>query len=383
MNHDKVYPTLSSEQKENIMKQAVALAKKGLGAAAPNPCVGAILTKGGEIVAQGWHKKYGYPHAEIEVIGQAKEKGLDLSQCALWVTLEPCNHYGKTPPCTQAILESGISRVFVGTKDPNPQVTGGGIEFLREKGVQVEVGIAEQTCQDLIADFVIWQSKKRPYLLLKLAITLDGKIATRSGDSGWVSGKKSREKVHQLRNRVQGVMVGGNTFFQDDPRLTCRLSSHNPERQPKAFILTSRLPSSEDAFCLLRERPQDLVFLTPQTELEESKANKLAKKGVKVWPVPGTKGKVLLGSVLERMFEEYSCYYLLVEGGGQLAWTLVEQDLVDELHIFMAPKILGDEKAQSCFSGRGQVKEMAQAYPWRIVDYNQIDEDFWLVMKSR
>lgn len=196
--------------------------KKGLGYTAPNPCVGAVITKGEHILGQGYHKRFGEDHAEVAAIKDAIARGHNLEGSTLWVTLEPCNHYGKTPPCTKAILEHKIKRVNIGTLDPNPNVKGGGAEFLRSKGVLVDVGFNHFECKRLIQDFITWNTKKRPYIFLKLAQSLDGKIATKEGDSKWISCEKSREFVHKLRAKVDCILVGGNTFFNDNPRLTPR-----------------------------------------------------------------------------------------------------------------------------------------------------------------
>lgn len=193
-----------------FMDLAIDLAERGRGRTAPNPCVGAVLTRGGAAVAQGWHTACGQPHAEVEALHDAAAKGVDPRQCTLYVTLEPCNHQGRTPPCTRAILEAGVPEVVVGCADPNPAVAGGGADFLRGRGVTVRMGVRERRCRDLIADFLIWQTTSRPYSILKLATTLDGKIATRDGKAAWISGEASRREVHRLRTWCQAVIVGGS-----------------------------------------------------------------------------------------------------------------------------------------------------------------------------
>jgi len=199
------------------MARAVELAGRGFGSTAPNPCVGAVLVKGGRIVAEGWHAVYGGPHAEINCLADARAKGVSPADCVLYVTLEPCNHYGKTPPCAQAVYEAGIRSVVVGARDPNPDVAGGGIAFLRERGVHVETGVLAKQCFNLIADFIIWKTTPLPYLYLKLATTIDGRIATRTGDSAFVSNAASRLEVHRLRSKVGAVMVGAGTLCADNP----------------------------------------------------------------------------------------------------------------------------------------------------------------------
>ena len=214
------------------MARAVELAVRGKGTTAPNPCVGAVLVRDGAVVAEGWHMRCGGPHAEVNCLADAGAKGVDPSACALYVTLEPCNHHGRTPPCTMAVLEAGVPEVVVGAGDPNPKVAGGGAEFLRQRGVRVRQGVLGQACRDLIADFLVWQFTGRTFNTLKMAATLDGRIAARNGHSAWVSGPESREMVHELRARVDAVVVGGGTLRQDNPRLTARPRSGEPDKQP-------------------------------------------------------------------------------------------------------------------------------------------------------
>ncbi|MBT8762692.1 bifunctional diaminohydroxyphosphoribosylaminopyrimidine deaminase/5-amino-6-(5-phosphoribosylamino)uracil reductase RibD [Desulfohalobiaceae bacterium Ax17] len=394
--------------KDQIMLQAAYLAKQGKGKTAPNPCVGAVIVKDGQIVARGWHKAYGQAHAEVEAITEARNKGVDLKNTSLFVTLEPCNHYGKTPPCTRAILEAGIKKVFVGARDPNPHVQGGGIEFLRANGVRVEAGILEEECRDLIADFIAWTQEKRPYSYLKIASTLDGKIATYNGHSKWITSHKAREEVHRLRSQVGAVIVGGNTFYADNPKLTCRLEG-DELAQPLAVIVTSRLPETDDSFYLLSERAAQTVFWTTEEKASSSQAERLRSLGCQVWGLPleaekqgsWEAGKLERGedtekqnvesqrrgfdlrSGFDRLFQEYKIYYTLCEGGGRLALSLLEQDLVDELCLFLAPKILGDNAATSSFSGR-KVESMDEAINFRLTDLSRIGPDIFLrLMKNR
>jgi diaminohydroxyphosphoribosylaminopyrimidine deaminase / 5-amino-6-(5-phosphoribosylamino)uracil reductase len=363
------------------MLQAVELAERGRGATAPNPCVGALLaTTEGVVVAQGWHRGYGLDHAEVEAIADARSRGVDPASTILFVTLEPCNHYGKTPPCTKAVLEAGIRRVVVGARDVNAGVTGGGVEHLRAAGVIVETGVAEQECLDLVADFTVFQTTARPYLYLKLACTLDGRIATRTGDSRWVSGPQSREEVHRLRGRVQAVMVGGRTFRADNPRLTCRLDA-KPRSNPLAVVVTSRLPFVESSCHLLRERSSETIFLVPENALHDACTDDLERNGCRIWPVPErTPGVIDLGQGLARLRGELDCLYVLCEGGGGLATTLAEQGLVDELWIFQAPRVLGDAQAPSLFSGR-EAAGMEECLRWRRTAVRPSGEDLWVTFR--
>lgn len=367
------------------MRQALELAARGMWHAAPNPCVGAVLTRDDTIVAQGWHTQYGHPHAEVEALRDARQKGLDLAHCTLWVTLEPCNHQGKTPPCTQAILEAGIPRVMVGCLDPNPDVAGGGVATLRQAGVHVHVGVCEQECRDRIADFVAWKFEKRPYVFLKLASTLDGRIATRTGHSRWISGPESRRRVHELRRRVQAVLAGGGTFHKDDPQLTCRLEGEGDQvRQPLAVVLTSRLPHLTGASPrLVAERPEQTIFFTSQQQAETQAAKALQDRGCTVLPLPlHPRGGLDLQEGLRWLFSEHGCLYLLCEGGGGLGLSMLERGLADELQLYLAPKVLGDAEARPLFHGRSP-QSMSEALGMRMSAMERCGDDVVLTLRPQ
>ena len=289
--------------KEQCMRTAIKLAMQGKGATAPNPCVGAVVVQDGRIVASGWHTMCGKPHAEVEALADARAKNIDLSACTLFVTLEPCNHTGKTPPCTRAIIQAAIPHVVIGAMDPNPHVEGGGAEFLKKNGVEVETGILEQECTDLIADFTLWQKKERPYSILKLATTLDGKIATRTGHSAWVSGEASRARVHELRSWVGAVIVGGETFRQDNPSLTCRREGFDAP-QPLAVIVTSHLPENPENFTLLTQRPEQVVFWTTAEDADSARGKQLAARGCRLVPLAAGESGLDLRQGFEHLYQE-------------------------------------------------------------------------------
>lgn len=366
-----------------FMARALELAERGRGSVTPNPRVGAVLVRQGEIVAEGWHKVFGGPHAEVECLRDAEAKGVDPAGGTMYVTLEPCNHFGKTPPCSRRLLESGVARVVVGCLDPNPEA-GGGAELLRQNGVAVTVGVLEAACRDAIADFVTWKTKGRPFVSLKLAMTLDGRIATRTGDSGWVSGEASRARVHAMRAASQAVMVGGGTLRADNPRLTHRLPaghalSRNP--QPLAVVVTRKLPAPKAPLALLTDRPDRLVLLTDEATAAGAAAAKLAAMGVRVWGLPrGADGSLSLLPGLARLRQDASVYTLLCEGGGGLAGSLLTQGLVDELTIFYAPKVLGDAEARPGFSGR-VAPRMAQAAGFRFDRTERVGEDLMVTAR--
>ncbi|MDR1242464.1 MAG: bifunctional diaminohydroxyphosphoribosylaminopyrimidine deaminase/5-amino-6-(5-phosphoribosylamino)uracil reductase RibD [Deltaproteobacteria bacterium] len=360
------------------MLHAVALSRQGFGRVAPNPCVGALLVKDGSVLAEGWHSSFGGDHAEIAALKDAARKGVNPAECSLVVTLEPCSHYGKTPPCTRAILEAGIRHVVVGAEDHNPQAAGGA-KFLSEHGVKVECGIAERECLDNIADFLVWQRERRPYVILKLAATLDGRIATRSGQSRWISGKEALLQVHELRSLAQAVMVGGNTFYTDNPALTCRPDGSAPApTQPLAVIVTGSLPEHPENFTLLQDRPQDVIFLTNAEQAKSRTAGLLRGKGITIW---GGEGNYLAAG-LEKLRQACGrqVFYLLCEGGGKLGLSLLSEGLADELRLYLSPKIIGDAGAKPLFDGLC-AENMAEAMRLRFTWVTPCGEDMLLQLR--
>ncbi len=381
-------PTLTN--REAFMAHAVHVARQGLGPTAPNPNVGAVLVADGRIVAEGFHERFGQPHAEVQCLANARQHGVDASQCELFVTLEPCNHYGKTPPCTRAILEAGIRRVAIGCLDPNPDVAGGGAAFLESNGIQVEVGLLHDECRDLIDDFLVWKNTQRPYVFLKMATTLDGRIACRNGHSSYVTGAPARKYVHELRARVGAVMIGGGTLRADNPGLDVRLQPM-PEHanDPLAVIVTRNLPGKGDVLKLIESRPQQTVFLTSNASAQHKNAQRLIDLGVKVIPLPAVveadgKENQDFGLNLEygliHLRQKFGIHHVLCEGGGGLAMSLFDSGLVDETLLFQAPKILGDDQAIPVFYGRAPM-HMNEALPVRITSIQPIGDDILLTLK--
>ncbi len=355
-----------------FMREAIALARKGRWKTWPNPMVGAVLVRDGQVVARGWHRAAGQDHAEVACLKDAAAKGVDASQCTLVVTLEPCCHQGKTPPCTNAVRQAGIKKIVVGLSDPNPEACGGACQ-LREAGLEVIEGVCAEACRDLVADFLVWQQKQRPYVILKMAATLDGRIATRRGESQWISSEESRQEVQQLRagiGRCGGaVLVGGGTFRADNPRLTVRpISEDEPDcPQPLACVLTSRLPQPDADFYLLKERPAQTIFLASPAAAASTTAKALRDMGIRVLSLgPALRGGPDLTHMLRTLWEELHCPYLLCEGGGHLALSLLESGVVDEFRLHMAPMILGDEDAHPLFSGRAPLS-LDEALRMRVI----------------
>ncbi len=371
------------------MRHAAALALKGREGAAPNPCVGAVLVRHGQIVAEGFHQQYGGPHAEPNCLADAAKKGVNPADCVLYVTLEPCNHHGKTPPCSQAVIASGVRRVVIGCTDPNPDVAGGGIDALRAAGIEVVVGVEEGLCRDLIDEFVLWKTQKRPYSILKMASTLDGKIAARGGRPQPVSCQESMQDVHKLRAQVGAVIVGGNTFYGDNPQLTCRLDPEGRLRgfcQPLAVVITSKLPKAYSTFNLLRSRPEQVVFWTSEYSAKTPLADELRERGTRIWALPelpGPAGEGLaFAAAYARLREEFGCLRTLCEGGGQLALSLARQGLVDEFVLYLAPRVLGDAEGKSLFSGEA-VQSMDQTLGFRLSRTKSCGDDLKLIYKPR
>jgi diaminohydroxyphosphoribosylaminopyrimidine deaminase/5-amino-6-(5-phosphoribosylamino)uracil reductase len=338
-------------------------------------------------VAEGWHTACGKPHAERECLADARARGIDPRGATLYVTLEPCRHHGRTPPCTDAVLEAGIARVVIGTPDPTPDA-GGGAELLRSRGVEVITGVLEPECRELIAEFLHWRDTDRAWCILKMAATLDGRIASRSGRAEAVSSPESFRDVHRYRAFVGAVMVGGATFIGDDPSLTCRLDdgpndpdgARTPEAQPYAVVVTSRLPEAGCDLQLIRKRPGRTVFLTTGEAADSIAAHSLREIDVRVWGLPPAPGGLDLKAGLARLRGELGCHHVLCEGGGRLATSLVAQGAADEFVLYLAPKILGDDEARPLFTGR-TAPSMAHALGMRVVGSGPCGPDVKIVLR--
>lgn len=357
------------------MAQALAEAEKGRRTTAPNPTVGALLVRDGRIVAKGHHEKKGGPHAEAACLADAAAKGESPAGATMYVTLEPCNHFGATPPCSLALIKAGVGRVVVGCRDENP-VAAGGIERLQAAGVQVEWGVLETACRDAIADFRTWNALPRPHLTLKLAQSVDGRLAARTGHSRFVTGPKAREHVQELRAQSQAVLIGAATLVADNPRLDARTGDH--PAQPLAVIVTTRLPGEPEAFRLLNERPHQAIFATTQAQADGPSAVRLRELGIRVWGLEAAEhGGLSLSELLARLRAETAVYRVLCEGGGRLAGKLFAEDLVDRLIAFVAPKVLGDEHAVPSVTGLAP-DTMDQAIPLRLADVSLTAPDVML-----
>lgn len=314
-----------------FMDRALSLARRGVGRTSPNPAVGCVIVRGGEIVGEGWHRKAGTPHAEVHALVMAGERarGGDL-----YVTLEPCSHHGRTPPCCEAIAAAGIRRVAAAVIDPNPLVSGKGIAFLRQQGIETVTGLREREARRLNAPFFMVMERGEPLVTFKSAATLDGAIAASSGDSRWITGEPARRHAHRLRGRHDAVMVGVGTVICDDPLLTCRIRGG---RQPVRVVVDSclRTPLSSRVVMTAREFRTIIACHDPAPEREE----RLAAAGVEVLRCAGEGGRVDPVDLLRRL-PPLGIQSVLVEGGGRLAGALFARRLVSRVFLFYAPKIL-------------------------------------------
>jgi len=338
------------------MRRAIVLARRGGLAVRPNPRVGAVLVKKGRVVAEGWHRVFGGPHAEIEAFNRAGEAGRGAT---LYVTLEPCSSFGKTPPCVDEILRRRVKRVVIGCLDRDSTNRNRSASLLRENGVEVTVGVLEEECRWLNRDFFTWVEEKRPYTLLKLALSLDGKIAAASGRSRWISSETSRRRVHYLRSRADAVVVGLNTVITDNPRLTVRYGYHHPGLWKVVLDGSGRIPLTT-RLVSGRDRARTIVATTPAAP--PSRMDRLMRKGVDVIRVPARRGRVSLRALFRRLAAR-GMIRVMIEGGGETAASALEEGLVDEVHFFLAPLILGGRSAPSAVGGEG-VKSISRA--WRV-----------------
>ena len=347
------------------MKRALRLAEKGRGRTSPNPMVGAVVVKEGRVIGEGYHVKAGGDHAEIIALRQAGEEARGAT---LYLNLEPCTHYGRTPPCAPAVIQTGVNRVVIGMEDPNPLVRGRGVKQLRTAGLEVEVGIHEKECQRLNEAFCKYILKREPFIILKVAATLDGKVADRKGDSKWISGETSRRFVHRLRDEVDGVIVGIGTVLKDDPMLTARVRGG---RDPYRIILDSRLRIPEGAK-VTEISPSKTIIATTEAAPKD-KIERLESKKVRVLVLNSKEGKINLRACISKL-GEMEMMSLLVEGGSQVNGAFIDEDLVDKLLLFLSPKLMGDSQALGIFGGK-RVTYLKEAIALREVRTKRIGED--------
>lgn len=372
-----------------LMKRALLLARRGVGLVSPNPTVGAVLAKNGEILGQGWHRGPGKPHAEIEAIHSALERGRSPRQSTLYVTLEPCSTAGRTPPCTDAILQHQIGRVVAAAEDPNPKHAGRAFAILRKAGVRVSQGLFRKASEALNPGFAHWIVHRRPLVTIKAAMTLDGKIAAASGESKWITGAEARREGMRMRFRNDAVLVGIHTVLADDPSLTVRqggrLEEEHPQKRLRRFVLDSRARTPVDAqLCVGRCAALTTIVVGPQAS--QARVARLRKR-VAVWQAPSglgfgetsgdRRGRFpSLKWMLERLGKE-GVTSLLVEGGGQVNAAFLEGGFAQRIAFFYAPKILGGADSRKSVGGFGQ-NDPAQFLSLADIQWKRVGEDLLL-----
>ena len=373
------------------MRRAIELAKKGGGYVHPNPLVGCVVVNDGVIIAEGYHEKYGQYHAERNALTRCNT---EIKGASLYVTLEPCCHYGKTPPCTEIIIEKGIKKVFVGILDPNPLVAGKGVKILQDAGIEVEVGLCENEIREMNKVFLKYITTKKPYVIMKTAMTLDGKIAAHTGDSRWVTNEASRKMVHELRSELAGVIVGIGTVLADDPMLTCRLEGNH--HQPVRIVVDSnfRIPIGSQLVKTAKEYRTIVAKTVISSDRRESrnllqtdeispfrsasvemtnKIRTLESFGVELLECQSNNNHVDINDLMVKL-GAMGIDSLLLEGGGTLNAAFLETGCVDEVWAFIAPKLIGGEDAKTPVSGKG-IDNMSEAINLQNIDIQNINGD--------
>jgi diaminohydroxyphosphoribosylaminopyrimidine deaminase/5-amino-6-(5-phosphoribosylamino)uracil reductase len=352
---------------EQYMRIVLKLAKKGEGLVSPNPMVGALIVKDGRIIGKGYHRRAGLPHAEIVAMKSANE---DLKGSTLYVNLEPCVHHGRTPPCVPEIVKAGIKKVVVSILDPNPEVNGKGIEALRKAGISIKIGVLAEEAKKLNEVFLLNMQKRRPFFIMKAASSLDGKIATRTCDSKWISGEQSRRYVDKMRERVDGVIIGINTVIVDNPMLVPRVK--RPRKIPVRIILDTklRIPISSNLVATAKEF-RTLVFAA---EYRQEKEARLASMGVEIVKVKkDDSGRISLKDVAHELFKR-EIMSVLVEGGGEIHSSFLREGMVDKFLLFYSPIFIGGKNALSIIGGKG-VEFLKDAHRLKIDRLRKIDGD--------
>jgi diaminohydroxyphosphoribosylaminopyrimidine deaminase/5-amino-6-(5-phosphoribosylamino)uracil reductase len=353
---------------ERYMRRALELAARARGRTSPNPMVGAVLVSEGTVVGEGFHRRAGAPHAEVEAIAAA---GAEASGADLYVNLEPCAHHGRTPPCAEAVARAGIRRVYASLRDPNPRVAGRGADMLRSSGIDVFFGLLEGEAARLNEIYLKHIRTKRPFVILKSAMTLDGKIATRTGDSRWVSGEESRLQVHRMRDYVDAVMVGIGTVLADDPRLTVRIPGGG-QGGPLRVVVDPELRTPPEA-AMLSRAGGGAVLLAAAEGASPVRAEELMRQGAEIIYLESREGRIDLASLMQRL-EARGVTSVLLEGGSGIASSALEAGIVDKVVSFIAPKIVGGREAPTPVGGSGR-ELMAEALELHGVTYTPCGRD--------
>ena len=362
------------QKKEEYMRRALELARKGEGHTSPNPMVGCVVVKDGRIISEGYHEKYGEFHAERNALTRCTE---DTAGADLYVTLEPCCHQGKTPPCTDIIIEKKIARVFVGSMDSNPLVAGKGVQILRDHGIYVETGILDAECRKLNEVFYHYIATKTPFVVMKYAMTLDGKIACATGDSKWVTGEIARTQVHRMRGRYRGIMVGIGTVLADDPMLNCRVEGGV---DPVRIICDSNLHIPTESQIVKTASDIETIVACSQEALEserkQEKIRRLREAGIQIIGTEGAHG-VNLVELMKKLGEQ-NIDSILLEGGGTLNASALEDGIVNKVYAYIAGKLIGGMDARSPVDGMG-IDRMADAITLQNMEIEKLGDDFCIV----
>ena len=337
---------------EEYMLRAVRLARNGIGFVNPNPLVGAVIVKNGNIIGEGWHEQYGQPHAERNALKNCTESP---EGAEIYVTLEPCCHHGKQPPCTEAIIQAGIRKVYIGSDDPNPLVAGKGAELLRQAGIEVQTGVCQAECDKLNKIFFHYITTKAPYCMMKIAMTADGKTATRTGLSRWITNEASRRHVHETRKQFSGIMCGIGTVIADNPSLTCRIE--NPSNPTRIICDTHlRIPVE----CNIVRTADQVPTIVATSSQDEAKLEKLRNHGVQILKIKAHEGNINLKLLMKKLGEQ-GIDSVLLEGGACLHESALRAGIVQHVQIYIAPKIFGGVSAKTAVGGLG-VEEVDEAY---------------------
>jgi diaminohydroxyphosphoribosylaminopyrimidine deaminase/5-amino-6-(5-phosphoribosylamino)uracil reductase len=372
--------------KNNFMQLALRLARRGCGTTSPNPMVGAVLVKGGKIIGRGWHRRAGWPHAEIEALRDAQEHSHDPRGTTLYVTLEPCSTHGRTPPCTDAIIAAGIKRVVIGATDPNPKHAGKGFRILRRAGIEVVHGVLGNECAKLNEAFNHWIVHRTPFVTVKAAMTLDGKIATASGESKWITGEKARAHGMKLREGSDAILVGINTILADDPSLTFRKrkSESGKRKQLRRIVLDSlaRMPLTAK---VVSDEHAPMTTIVVSKAAPKKRVAALARcVNVVVAPAANSKFKIKnsklnLTRLLKRLGKE-TVTSLLVEGGGEVNASFLLGGFAQRIAFFYAPKILGGRDSRKGVAGEG-AKSLSEVIQLRDIEWKRLGEDLLLTAR--
>lgn len=356
---------------EFYMKRALELSLKGVGKTSPNPLVGAVIVKNGKIIGEGFHEYYGGPHAEVNAINNAID---DVEGATIYVTLEPCSHYGKTPPCADLLVRKKISKAVIAMIDPNPKVAGRGLEILSQNSIEVVTGVLEEEAKKVNEIFIKYIQERRPFCILKTAMTMDGKIATKTGESMWITNEKSRHYVHEIRNRVSGIMVGINTVINDNPSLTTRLNNRGSDAVRIIVDSSLKIPLSSKA--LMINSPKKTIIATT-ANADKYKLKQLREmENVQVVIVPLKNSKVDLEYLFDWLGDE-GIDSVLVEGGSTLNFSILKSKLADKVVTFIAPKIVGGKESKTPVGGEG-FEKLSDAILLRDLKITTFDEDLMI-----